>query len=699
MSRIKFILFWLGAFCITNLSFGQQTAMPKYCTNPGGGITVGGTFSVSPQIGCLDFTTTSATTYATSPSSQSGGTLTKLGYIFDFKDNSPLVFPPTPPNPSITVSNPGIYWILQVGNNPSNIQEIVCQSFEVIKTDFPNIKVSSCGTNKITVTFLATDNNKNHSEYRIVWGDGTSDTFIQDVKPSLFPFDIAHDYANAPTTKPQIVATYHRGGKYACRSTPYPFDIETNNKPKISELEGLSGGTSNKITMIEGSDDKAYILEQKPKTGSWADTGKKMTRKAGDTFVTETITGLNATNEYCFRLKTTDGCNNEILSNQVCTIIPKATVTSPKEVKIDWNSPDPAVTRYTVGYSESPTGANPNTGAPVTPTGTSYLFNALDCKKKYDFKITAEIGTGANLVKIKSPTILVDPAKSAKLAAKTIGTVSVLNSNTIRFSVYESGNKADNYIFYRSEGGTNNFNEIKQSSENFYDDKSVEPAKQQYCYKVEYQDECGNTSEQSPAFCSIFLTSTRANTLNWTQFVIPSPDTFPVDYYIESIDANGIISTVDATSANTLGVKAQIDKLLDMPNSNGEAKFRIRGIQKVKIDIGGGTIIDFPFEVYSNEYIFITPAQLYVPTAFSPNEDGMNDKFEAKGRYIVQFNLEVYDRWGNVIFESKDLDTGWNGTASDGTTPAPAGNYGFKIYGLDPAGQKFEKVGSVTLIR
>ena len=45
------------------------------------------------------------------------------------------------------------------------------------------------------------------------------------------------------------------------------------------------------------------------------------------------------------------------------------------------------------------------------------------------------------------------------------------------------------------------------------------------------------------------------------------------------------------------------------------------------------------------------------------------------------------------------METGWNGSESDGNTPAPPGNYGFRIYGLDPAGQKFDKKGSVTLIR
>ncbi len=696
MSRIKFILFWLVTFCVTNLSFGQQDAKPTNCITPGGGILVGGAFTVSPQIGCLDFTKNSATAAVSSALSPTGGTnFTSLGYKFNYKDGDNFAFPPTIET-SRTFTQPGTYWIMQ-GMNVNSINYVTCNSFELIQTEQPDIGVSSCGTNAITLTFLSTPKNKKHTGYRILWGDGMEDNFAG-LTATSFPFNKAHTYATPPSSKPLIQAIYARGA-LDCKSTPFEFSADVNNKPFINELEGLNGGESNKITMINGSEGKAYTLEQKPKTGNWADTGKKITRASGSTSVSETVTGLNGTNEYCFRLKTIDACNNPIMSNEVCTIIPKATVVSSKEVKIDWNSPDPAVTRYVIGYRESPTGLNPNTASPVTPTGTTYTFNALDCKKKYDFNITATIGTiPAERVVVKSPVILVNPATTPKLAPKNIGTVSVQNPSLIKFSVAEFGNKESNYIFYRSEGGAGNFKEVKQSTENFFEDKNVEPDKQQYCYKVEYQDQCGNKSELSPAFCSVFLTSERANTIDWTQFVIPTPDTFPVKYFVEVIDENGGVRTVDATADNTLSVKFQLDKILENPDAKGKANFRIRAVQEVKLPING-VITPFPFDAYSNVYTFITPAQIYVPTVFSPNEDGNNDVFVAKGRFIVEFNLEIYDRWGNVIFESKDLATGWNGTTVDGSTPAPAGNYGFKIFGLDPAGQKFSKVGSITLIR
>jgi gliding motility-associated-like protein len=418
---------------------------------------------------------------------------------------------------------------------------------------------------------------------------------------------------------------------------------------------------------------------------------------------------LDGKQEYCFRLQTKDGCGTETISNEVCTIIPKATVLSPTEAKIEWNNPDsdltaaPNVTRYSVGYSESPSGANPNTGAPTPALGTTYLFDALDCSKKYNFTITAFLG--GNQVVVKSPGVLVDPATGGKLPPRSIGTVSILTKDVIKVSLFEpSGFTAPKYIFYRAEGGSSTYTKVKETTDNFYDDKNVEPDKQQYCYKVEYQDACGNSSDQSPAFCSVFLTSAESNTLNWTQFIIPDPtdalqNAQPVEYYVELLDANGsVIKPVDTTPDNKSNVKDVIDQVLSDPAAKGQVTFRILARQKATIVIGG-VPTPFPFSVYSNTYTFITPAQIYVPTAFSPNDDSNNDTFLAKGRFIIEYNLVIYDRWGNVIFETKDLDTGWNGTESDAVTPAPPGNYSYKVYGLDPAGQKFEKIGSVTLIR
>jgi gliding motility-associated-like protein len=52
---------------------------------------------------------------------------------------------------------------------------------------------------------------------------------------------------------------------------------------------------------------------------------------------------------------------------------------------------------------------------------------------------------------------------------------------------------------------------------------------------------------------------------------------------------------------------------------------------------------------------------LYAPNAFSPNNDGQNDVFRVKGKGVAIYHLTIYNRWGQRIFVSNDMNTGWNG--------------------------------------
>lgn len=53
---------------------------------------------------------------------------------------------------------------------------------------------------------------------------------------------------------------------------------------------------------------------------------------------------------------------------------------------------------------------------------------------------------------------------------------------------------------------------------------------------------------------------------------------------------------------------------------------------------------------------------LYAPSAFSPNDDGVNDYFSLKGQFISSIRLEVYNRWGEMIYIGDGYNTGWDGT-------------------------------------
>ena len=59
----------------------------------------------------------------------------------------------------------------------------------------------------------------------------------------------------------------------------------------------------------------------------------------------------------------------------------------------------------------------------------------------------------------------------------------------------------------------------------------------------------------------------------------------------------------------------------------------------------------------------VIPQTLYVPSGFSPNNDGINDVFRAlHSETISEGAIEIYDRWGELVFKSDSLDFAWDGT-------------------------------------
>jgi gliding motility-associated-like protein len=98
-----------------------------------------------------------------------------------------------------------------------------------------------------------------------------------------------------------------------------------------------------------------------------------------------------------------------------------------------------------------------------------------------------------------------------------------------------------------------------------------------------------------------------------------------------------------------------------------------------------------PFDIVSDGLVFI-------PNAFTPNDDTFNDYFEIKGTLLEQFNLQIFSRWGNVIFTSNSSENSWGGFLPNGG-PAPIGVYVYKLTATLNGGVPFEATGTLSLIR
>lgn len=89
---------------------------------------------------------------------------------------------------------------------------------------------------------------------------------------------------------------------------------------------------------------------------------------------------------------------------------------------------------------------------------------------------------------------------------------------------------------------------------------------------------------------------------------------------------------------------------------------------------------------------------IFVPSAFSPNNDGTNDTFFATAVGIEAFELKIFDRWGNELFSTTDPYEAWDGTDGKGTK-APLGVYSWTILAKDPNLNLIQKRGTLTLLR
>lgn len=89
---------------------------------------------------------------------------------------------------------------------------------------------------------------------------------------------------------------------------------------------------------------------------------------------------------------------------------------------------------------------------------------------------------------------------------------------------------------------------------------------------------------------------------------------------------------------------------------------------------------------------------VYMPTAFSPNGDGKNDVFKAKLQDdITEYRLTVYGRWGQLIFETTDPETGWDGKQKG--LDLPPGTYIWVAIYTDSKKQPMRQQGTITMFR
>lgn len=110
--------------------------------------------------------------------------------------------------------------------------------------------------------------------------------------------------------------------------------------------------------------------------------------------------------------------------------------------------------------------------------------------------------------------------------------------------------------------------------------------------------------------------------------------------------------------------------------------------------------IDGCYDTISHEVIIGPEFTFFIPNAFTPNGDGINDFFFGTGIGISVYDIYIFDRWGNMIYHGNNIDTSkWDGKANHGSEIAQQDVYVWKVKLTDVLGKKHNYIGTVTLVK
>ncbi len=111
-------------------------------------------------------------------------------------------------------------------------------------------------------------------------------------------------------------------------------------------------------------------------------------------------------------------------------------------------------------------------------------------------------------------------------------------------------------------------------------------------------------------------------------------------------------------------------------------------------DLGCDVSSIVSIEVISKE---CDPASVFIPNTFTPNGDGKNDVLFVRGKNITDLYFAVYNRWGQMVFETTDIKKGWNGIYKEMRSDPVVFAWYVRAKCLN--GEEIKKQGNVTLIR
>lgn len=413
-----------------------------------------------------------------------------------------------------------------------------------------------------------------------------------------------------------------------------------------------------------------------------------------------TDTGNSSEQAQQYRICSIDTCRNASPLGDVHTTILTAAVPDKckEKVVISWtayqNMPG-GVTDYVIYASEN-AGAFEQIGN-VKGSQLSFTHAGVDVKSVYTYyvkAINADSGFSASALKVN-----VEFNRVYSQGSVLLRYVSVADSNKLDIAFYVPD--TINYkqlMVYKTIHGKSNFSLFKQldkkGSSYYFTDTSVNTYTQNAYYYAAITDECDEIFAFSDTVCNFILTSSESSAdlveLQWQPYegFQGRLEQYGIERQTQSEAAMQNIDVVNISQSD------YCDNVWDYAADGAKFYYRVVAVE------GQGNPYGFQDKSYSNVVEVVKTPVVWVPNTFHPNSDIVeNQTFHPVMSYVSteDYMFSVYDRWGQLLFTTTDMNGAWDGTV--GGKPAVMGVYVYRVqYRLNS--QKVDhKQGTVTLIR
>lgn len=326
----------------------------------------------------------------------------------------------------------------------------------------------------------------------------------------------------------------------------------------------------------------------------------------------------------------------------------------------------------------------------VGPSSNQYAVTGIEENRNYCFYVSAIRNDGASSFSNKvciNTTAPLPPSYIVGDYTRYAGA----NQLDLHFSV-DPATVGDSYRLVRADAASGNFvpvADLTKASNGSVTYTDQLPGNRVYNYRLIYLNRCKAEGQSSIPVNNILLrgrSEAMTNRLTWNSFESWGELTREVQVYRRSGVGN-----MELLATLSPSVTEYSDQISAENQLSGDICYQVRAVSNTDF-LGKVNISE------SNVFCINMLGEIFVPNAFTPNNDGLNDIFRPSFAILpLKYTFIVYSRYGAKIFETNNTSEGWDGRLSNGSR-ALEGAYIYYVRLENGAGKVLEKRGNFNVI-